>query len=68
MIEKFLEIKKIAKKNKRKIGICGDSPSTSTEFVKFLVECGIDSMSLTPDAMLKTIVAVSKEEKRLKRK
>ena len=59
---------KAAKRNKRKIGLCGDAPSSNTRFAKFLVECGIDSMSLTPDAILKTIIAVSKEEKALKRK
>ncbi|MBI2208260.1 phosphoenolpyruvate synthase [Candidatus Woesearchaeota archaeon] len=62
------DIIRVAKKNKKKVGICGDAPSSSQEFARFLVECGIDSMSLTPDAILKTIVAVSKEEKRLKRK
>ena len=62
------DIIRIAKKNRRKIGICGDAPSSNTEFARFLVECGIDSMSLTPDAILKTTVIVNKEEKRLKRK
>lgn len=57
-----------AKKNKRKIGICGDSPSSDAGFAKFLVQCGIDSMSLTPDAILKTMVIVNKEERRIKRK
>jgi len=59
---------KTAKKNKRKIGLCGDAPSSSVEFARFLVECGIDSMSLTPDAILKTYVTVAKEEKKLKKK
>lgn len=59
---------KTAKKHKRKIGLCGDAPSSSVEFARFLVECGIDSMSLTPDALLKTFVSVAKEEKRLKKK
>ena len=39
----------IAKKRKCKIGICGDAPSTYPEFAKFLVDCGIDSISLSPD-------------------
>jgi len=62
------DIIRIAKKNKRKIGICGDAPSSSQEFARFLVECGIDSMSLTPDAMLKTTLIVNKEEKRLRKR
>ena len=42
----------------RKIGICGQAPSDYPEFARFLVEQGIDSMSLNPDALLKTTVAV----------
>ncbi|MEK6949479.1 MAG: phosphoenolpyruvate synthase [Nanoarchaeota archaeon] len=57
-----------AKKNKRKIGICGDAPSSNTEFAKFLVKCGIDSMSLTPDAILKTMIIVANQEKVLRKK
>ena len=58
---------KTAKKYKKKIGICGDAPSSNLEFARFLVKCGIDSMSLTPDAILKTTLIVEKEEKRLKK-
>jgi pyruvate,water dikinase len=38
----------------RKIGLCGQAPSDYPEFAGFLVECGIDSMSLNPDAVLPT--------------
>jgi pyruvate,water dikinase len=38
----------------RKIGLCGQAPSDYPEFARFLVECGIDSMSLNPDAVLAT--------------
>ena len=38
----------------RKIGLCGQAPSDYPEFARFLVECGIDSMSLNPDAVLST--------------
>jgi len=54
-----------AKKNKRKIGICGDAPSTFPEFAEFLVRCGIDSISLSPDAVIKTTIAVHALEQRL---
>jgi len=37
------------------IGICGDAPSTFIDFAKFLVEAGIGSISLSPDAVIKTI-------------
>jgi pyruvate,water dikinase len=38
----------------RKVGICGQAPSDYPEFARFLVACGIDSISLNPDTMLKT--------------
>lgn len=38
----------------RKIGLCGQAPSDYPEFARFLVKCGIDSMSLNPDAVLAT--------------
>jgi pyruvate,water dikinase len=52
----------------RKIGICGQAPSDYPEFARFLVSCGIDSISLNPDTVLKTtreIVAVEEELLRL---
>ena len=39
---------------KRKVGICGQAPSDYPDFAKFLVACGIDSISLNPDAVVKT--------------
>lgn len=53
----------VAKKHKRKIGICGDAPSTYSEFAEFLVDCGIDSISLSPDAVLRMSALISKHEK-----
>ena len=58
---------KVAKKNKRKVGICGQAPSDFPEFAEFLVEEGIDSISLTPDTVVKTTVALLKKEKALRR-
>ncbi|MEH2072432.1 MAG: phosphoenolpyruvate synthase [Nostoc sp.] len=51
-----------AKKCDRKIGICGQAPSDYPEFAQFLVEQGIDSISLNPDSVLKTMVEVAKVE------
>jgi pyruvate,water dikinase len=42
----------------RKIGICGQAPSDYPEFARFLVEHGIDSISLNPDAILKTSLSI----------
>ena len=55
------------KKNKRKIGICGQAPSQYSEFAEFLVKCGIDSISLNPDTVLKTTLAISEMERKLKK-
>ncbi|PSF35703.1 phosphoenolpyruvate synthase [Aphanothece hegewaldii CCALA 016] len=52
-----------AKAKGRKIGICGQAPSDYPEFAKFLVELGIDSMSLNPDSVLKTLLMVAEVEK-----
>ncbi len=43
-----------AKRARKKIGICGQAPSDYPEFAAFLVEQGIDSISLIPDAVLRT--------------
>jgi len=51
-----------AKEFDRKIGICGQAPSDYPEFAEFLVELGIDSMSLNPDSVLKTRLAIAKTE------
>ena len=53
-----------AKAAGRKIGICGQAPSDYPEFAEFLVQCGIDSISLNPDAVLRTTLAVLEMEKR----
>ena len=51
------------KKNGRKIGICGQAPSDYPEFARFLVEQGIDSISLNPDSVIKTMLEIAKAEK-----
>lgn len=53
---------KTAKARGRKIGICGHAPSDYPEFAQFLVEQGIDSISLNPDAVLKTPVKILEME------
>ncbi len=57
----------ITKSNKmgKKIGICGQAPSDYPEFARFLVECGIDSISLNSDTVIKTTVEILETEKSL---
>lgn len=49
----------------RKVGICGQAPSDYPEFGDFLVTCGIDSISLNPDTVLKTTQSILEMEKQL---
>jgi pyruvate,water dikinase len=58
---------KSAKLTKTKIGICGQAPSDYPDFAEFLVEQGIDSVSLNPDTVIKTTVDILKTEKRLRK-
>lgn len=53
---------KVAKKNNIKCGICGQAPSDKPDFVKFLIDEGIDSISITPDSLLKTLKNMKKWE------
>ena len=52
---------------RRKVGICGQAPSDFPEFAEFLVECGIDSISLNPDTVVKTRLKIAETEARLGR-
>lgn len=56
-----------ARRNGRHSGLCGQAPSDYPEMAEFLVEIGIDSMSLNPDTVLKTTQRVLETEKRLGR-
>lgn len=62
------QIIQIAKKTKTKIGICGQAPSDFPDFAAFLVQEGIDSISLIPDTVIKTTLRILQEEKKKKRK
>ncbi len=55
----------VCRRRGRKIGICGQAPSDYPEFAQFLVEQGIDSISLNPDTVLKTTVAILERERAL---
>jgi pyruvate,water dikinase len=60
------EVIKTAKKKGKKIGICGQAPSDYDDFATFLVECGIDSISLNPDTVIKTRLKIAEKEKELR--
>ena len=55
----------VAKSRGKKIGICGQGPSDFPDFAEFLVECGIDSLSLIPDTVIPTRITVAKKEKQM---
>jgi len=59
---------KVGKETNTKVGICGQAPSDFPDFATFLVECGIDSISLIPDTVVKTTIAVNKKEQNLYKK
>ncbi|WP_333875234.1 phosphoenolpyruvate synthase [Methylobacter sp.] len=56
-----------ARSNGRHCGLCGQAPSDYPEMAEFLVEIGIDSMSLNPDTVLQTTQLVLETERRLGR-
>jgi pyruvate,water dikinase len=62
------EIIRVCRKNKKYIGICGQGPSDYPDFAQFLAEEGIESMSLNPDTVVKTSIAVVEAEKKLAKK
>jgi len=55
----------VCKKRGKYIGICGQAPSDYPEFARFLVKCGIDSISLNPDTLIKTTIEIAKAEQGL---
>jgi pyruvate,water dikinase len=60
MLEQLI---RTAKRTGTKVGICGQGPSDHPDFAQFLVELGIDSISVTPDSLLKTRRAISEVER-----
>lgn len=54
-----------SKRNGRHSGICGQAPSDFPEVAQYLVRMGIDSVSLTPDSLLRTMIAVREIEREL---
>ena len=59
---------KVCQNNNKYIGICGQGPSDFPDFAQFLVELGIESISLNPDSVIKTKIAIAETEKKLNQK
>ncbi|PIR94657.1 phosphoenolpyruvate synthase [Candidatus Falkowbacteria bacterium CG10_big_fil_rev_8_21_14_0_10_39_11] len=60
VLASIAEVINVAKKMNKKIGICGQAPSDFPDFARYLLKHRIDSMSLTPDSIIKTIKALKK--------
>ncbi|KKS71305.1 MAG: Phosphoenolpyruvate synthase [Candidatus Daviesbacteria bacterium GW2011_GWA2_42_7] len=58
------EVIKKCKARGKYIGICGQAPSDYPEFAQFLVKCGIESISLNPDSVIKTTIKIYEEEQK----
>jgi pyruvate,water dikinase len=54
----------VAIRKKKHMGFCGDAPSSIPGFAEFLVDCGIEALSVTPDAVVKTLLHVIETEKK----
>ncbi len=59
------QVVKIANDKGKYIGICGQAPSDFEDFAVFLVENGIQTMSLNPDTVIKTTLKIAEKEKSL---
>ena len=62
------EAVRVCKANNKYSGICGQAPSDFPDFAEFLVELGIESISLNPDSIIKTKIAIAEKEKKLNAK
>ncbi|MFH0874913.1 MAG: phosphoenolpyruvate synthase [archaeon] len=61
------EVIEVCNRRGKYIGICGQAPSDFPDFAQFLVECGIGSISLNPDTVIKTTIAIKKKEEELEK-
>ena len=59
------EVIEVCNSKGKYIGICGQAPSDYLEFAEFVVECGIQTMSLNPDTVVKTTLAIAELEKKM---
>jgi pyruvate,water dikinase len=62
--EEISRLIRTARKTNTKVGICGQAPSDYPDFAAFLVEEGIDSISLNPDSVIGVKKRIAEVEKR----
>ena len=62
VIKMITAVIKACQKRNKYVGICGQAPSDIPEFAEFLQKQGIESMSLNPDTVIKTILNLSKKK------
>jgi pyruvate, water dikinase len=62
--ESIVNLIQAAHEKGRKVGLCGQAPSDHPDFAAFLVEAGIDSVSVNPDSVLPVIEKVAEAEKK----
>jgi pyruvate,water dikinase len=62
MLEMFKLAVLGAKRNGRHVGICGEAPANYPEIARYLAELGIDSISVNPSSILRTMEVVSDAE------
>lgn len=63
VLESIREVIQKAHKVDCPVGFCGQAPSDRPEYARFLVDCGIDSISVNPDSVVEVLKHVSEAEK-----
>ena len=63
MLQMFTMAVTGAKRNRRHVGICGEAPANYPEIARFLTELGIDSISVNPSSVLRTMAIVRDAER-----
>ena len=62
MLEMFKLAVTGAKRNRRHVGICGEAPANYPEIARYLAQLGIDSISVNPSSVLRTLQVVGEAE------
>jgi pyruvate,water dikinase len=63
MLEMFRLAVTGAKRNHRHIGICGEAPANDPQIARYLTQLGIDSISVNPASVFRTMTAVAEAER-----